>query len=54
MGECPDFYALIQHAKYLRVAPWELQEQSLFWRYAAATCLEGEHQARKTLDARRK
>ncbi len=30
-GECPDFYPLLQAARYLGVAPWELAKQSRVW-----------------------
>lgn len=31
MSYCPDWYKVIQAAKYLNVPPWELMEQPLFW-----------------------
>lgn len=52
LGECPDYYPLIQVAKYLGVAPWELFKQSLFWKNAALRCMQAEYSARKTLEAR--
>ena len=39
-GKMPDFYEHIQAAKYLEVAPWELTDQSAFWKYAAIWCME--------------
>jgi len=30
-----DWYVLIRAARYLRVAPWELMEQSIFWYHKA-------------------
>lgn len=31
MGACPDWYPLIQAARYLGVAPWELVERPRVW-----------------------
>jgi hypothetical protein len=54
LGECPDYYGLIQASKYLNCKPWELWEQPLFWRIAASRCMRADESARKTLEARRK
>lgn len=45
MGEPPDWYATIQAAKYLNVAPWELMEQALFWRDKALIAMTAEAQS---------
>jgi hypothetical protein len=47
MGEVPDWYAIIQEAKYLRVAPWDLVEQPLFWRQAARESANAEGYAQE-------
>lgn len=52
MGECPEDYALIQYAKYLNCKPWELMEQSIWWRIRASQFMTAESSARKILDAR--
>lgn len=37
MGEVPEWYELIEAARYLIVPPWELAEQSVVWvRWAIA------------------
>jgi len=53
MGHCPDWYALIQAAKYLGVAPWMLLEQPIFWQDKALIAATAEAQARKILENRR-
>lgn len=50
MGICPDWYELIQAAKYLGVAPWDLLKQSEFWKQKALTGLTAENNARKILE----
>jgi hypothetical protein len=41
-GKCPDDYALVQAAKYLGVAPWELMHQSAWWRIRALKFMNAE------------
>lgn len=31
MGAIPDWYPLIRAARYLKVPPWELAQQPLYW-----------------------
>lgn len=31
MGSCPDWYTVVQAAKYLGVAPWDLMRQPIYW-----------------------
>jgi hypothetical protein len=45
MGECPDDYALIQAAKYLGVAPWDLMRQPTFWKIRALKYMRIENEA---------
>jgi hypothetical protein len=52
LGDYPDWYLIIQAAKYLGVPPWELMKQSVFWRNAALKCMQAEYSARKTIEAR--
>jgi hypothetical protein len=52
MGEPPDWYALIQAAKYLGVAPWELMDQSIFWTDKALIAMSAEHSAQKQIEER--
>jgi len=52
MAWCPDWYAVMQAAKYLGVAPWELMEQSIWWQDKALIAMAAEHQARKILERR--
>lgn len=35
MGECPDWFTVVQAARYLGVAPWELLTKPVFWMRAA-------------------
>lgn len=46
---CPDWYAVIQAARYLSVAPWELAQQPIFWRDKAFLAMTAEKQARDIL-----
>jgi hypothetical protein len=46
MGEQPDWYPLVRAARYLRVPPWELAHQPMFWTEVALAALEGEGRAR--------
>lgn len=46
---CPKWYAVIQAAKYLGVAPWELLEQSIYWEDKAFIAMTAEQEARKIL-----
>lgn len=50
MGECPEWYALIQAAKYLGVPPWELMEQSVWWQDKALIAMTAENEAQKILN----
>jgi len=42
---CPDWYSLLQAAKYLGVAPWDLMERSVWWRDKAVIAASAEAQA---------
>ena len=42
MGEAPEWYRLIRAARYLGVAPWDLQDRWVFWANAALTAEEVE------------
>lgn len=46
-GECPDWYAIMQAARYLGVAPWDLIEQPTFWLDKALVAMEVEGDAQK-------
>lgn len=45
MGRCPDWYPLLQAARYLGVAPWELAERPSVWRDWALMAMEAENYA---------
>lgn len=45
MAECADWYAHIQAAKYLGVAPWELLQAGVWWEDRALDCLKVEKEA---------
>ena len=44
-AHCPDWYGTMQAAKYLNVAPWELLEQSVYWKDKALVAMTAEHEA---------
>ena len=52
MGAPPDWYGLIQSAKYLGVAPWVLLEQPVIWREWAYLANKAETEAEKQREAR--
>lgn len=47
MGEVPGWYPLIVAARYLKVAPWELRKQSVFWVHAALMARTSEIKAQE-------
>lgn len=44
MGACPEWYPLIQAARYLGVPPWELAERPLIWREWALAAMAADNQ----------
>lgn len=48
--ECPEWYPLIQSAKYLGVPPWELMEESLYWKERALVAMTAEAQAQEIIN----
>lgn len=50
MGDCPDWYAHIQAAKYLNIDPEKLLDISTYWKDRALIALGAEAQARATLE----
>ena len=54
MGTLPDWYLLIQAAKYLNVAPWELLERSIYWEERALDAMTAEVEAQEFLERMRK
>jgi len=53
MGACPEDYNVVKVAQWLGVAPWELMEQSIWWRDRAIMFMNAEAEAQKILDAHR-
>jgi len=51
-GKCTDWYALMQAAKYLGVAPWDLMKQSAWWRIKAHNAMTAEIEGKKIADQR--
>ena len=47
MGEMPEWYALLQAAKYLQTPPWVLLEQPFFWYEWALDALSAENMAER-------
>lgn len=52
--EAPGWYLLIQSAKYLRVAVWELAERPVYWHHIAQEAMAAEEAARKAKDTPKK
>lgn len=47
MGEAPTWYRVLKAAQYLRVTPWELGAQPLYWLYMAEDAQAAEAHAEK-------
>lgn len=47
MEACPEWYRVLKAAQYLRVAPWELASQPLYWLMAAEDAQAAEAHAEK-------
>ncbi len=47
MGEAPEWYFTLRAARYLGVAPWELERQSIRWQYRALTAETAETRAQR-------
>jgi len=45
MGACPEWYPLLKAARYLGVAPWELNQQPRMWLEWALTAQAAENEA---------
>lgn len=50
MGECPDWYAHLQIARYLGVSPWT--EIPMWWKMKAMRAITAENEAREILNKR--
>jgi len=48
----PDWYAELQAARYLGVAPWELRRQSIGWTNLALAAMDAEAKATKDREGR--
>jgi hypothetical protein len=48
MGSVPDYYPLIQAARYLGVPPWDLLKQSAKWKDWALICMTAEREGPKS------
>jgi hypothetical protein len=53
MGACPEDYNVVQTARYLGVAPWELMQQSIWWQERAILFMNAETQAAKIKEQHR-
>ena len=51
-GTCLDAYPLFRAARYMSVPPWELAEQSAYWRDMALILESAEIAAKNEIDAR--
>lgn len=49
MGEMPWWYPLIVAARYLGVAPWELERQPIFWKRIALQAQRSENKAHEQI-----
>lgn len=52
VGEPPTWYRTVRAAKFLGVAPWDLEQQSMFWVHAAETAQSVEAEVQKAANAR--
>lgn len=43
MGDAPEWWGLVQAARFLNVPPWELMERSSFWRDVALSAINSEN-----------
>lgn len=53
MGYVPDWYYLIRAADRLHCTPWQLLEQSIYWRDIALKAISAEIEAEKIKAQRR-
>lgn len=53
MGEVPVWYALIQAARYLRVAPWDLASRPVWWLRVAQAAQSAEASAERIKQSRK-
>jgi hypothetical protein len=49
MGACPEDYLTFKAAQFCGVPPWELQEQSMVWKYKALEYMSAEAEGEKIL-----
>ena len=49
MGSCPDWYAMVQAAKYLGVPVPDIVHVPIYWIDKAFIAMTAEHQAREIL-----
>lgn len=53
-NEAPEWYALVQAAKWLGVAPWELLDKPIHWLHWGLAGRKAEAGAERTLNERAK
>lgn len=53
MGECPDWYPLLQAARWLKVAPWDLARQPVWWMRIALMAMNAESKERHRRESRK-
>lgn len=51
---CPEWYPLLQAAKYLGCKPWELLDQAAWWKDKALIALAAENEAQEQIAERNK
>ena len=49
MGSPPDWWPLVAAARYLKVPPWELHAQPVWWMHMALDAMAAENHAREML-----
>lgn len=48
----PDWYLVMQAAKYLGIPPWELEQAGVFWLWHALGAMSAEGRAREAVEKR--
>jgi hypothetical protein len=53
LGECPEDYALFKAAAWCNAKPWEMAEQSMWWKFKALNYMSAEAEAEEIIRNRK-